>query len=216
MSYDLVIKNGMVIDGSGMPRHRADIAIKDGKIVEKGRISPNGAKVIDAEGRFVAPGFIDIHTHYDAQVLWDPLVTCSPWHGVTTVVMGNCGFTLAPCNPSDRDYITKMFAKVEGMNIDALTAGVDWRWRSFPEYLDVVDALPKGINVGAMVGHSALRRFVLGPDADQRPSSGAEIEEMKGHHARRDAPRRVRLHDLPLAYALRMGGRARTQPPRHA
>ena len=101
MSYDLVIKNGMVIDGSGMPRHRADIGIKDGKILEKGHISPNGAKVIDAEGRFVAPGFLDVHTHYDAQVLWDPLVTCSPWHGVTTVVMGNCGFTLAPCSPQD-------------------------------------------------------------------------------------------------------------------
>ena len=180
MSYDLVIKNGMVVDGSGMPRHRADVAIKDGKIVEKGRISPNGAKVIDAEGRYVAPGFIDVHTHYDAQVLWDPLVTCSPWHGVTTVVMGNCGFTLAPCNPGDRDFVTRMFAKVEGMNIDALTAGIDWQWRSFPEYLDVVDALPKGVNIGAMVGHSALRRFVIGPDADQRPSSGAEIEEMKG------------------------------------
>ena len=188
MSHDLVIKNGMVVDGSGMPRYRADIGIKDGQIIDMGHISTNGAQVIDADGRFVAPGFIDIHTHYDAQILWDPLVSCSPWHGVTSVIMGNCGFTLAPCNPQDRDYITRMFAKVEGMNIDALTAGIDWQWQSFPEYLDTLDTLPKGINVGAMVGHSALRRFALGEQASQRASTGDEIEQMKGltHDAMRN------------------------------
>src|SRR5438874_8443793 len=101
MTYDLVVKNGMVVDGTGLPRYRADVGIRHGKIVEMGRISPSGAKILDAEGKIVAPGFIDLHTHYDAQILWDPLLTCSPWHGATTVIMGNCGFTLAPVRPQD-------------------------------------------------------------------------------------------------------------------
>ena len=179
MTYDLVIKNGMVVDGSGLPRYRADVGIKDGKIVEKGRINANGAKVIDAEGKFVAPGFVDVHTHYDAQILWDPLLTCSPWHGVTSVVMGNCGFTLAPCLPKDREYISKMFAKVEGMNRNTLDAGIDWRWEDYPSYLDRIEQEKLGINVGCMVGHSAIRRFVMGEAANEREADAGEIQKMR-------------------------------------
>ena len=179
MAHDLVIKNGMVVDGSGMPRYRADVGMKDGKIVEKGKIDPNGARVIDAEGKIVAPGFVDVHTHYDAQILWDALLTCSPWHGVTSVVMGNCGFTLAPCNPEDREYISKMFARVEGMNVNTLDAGIDWRWRSFPEYLKRIQEEKLGVNVGTMVGHSAVRRFVMCEEANNREADADEIQAMK-------------------------------------
>ena len=179
MSYDLVIKNGTVVDGSGLPRHRADVAIKGGKIVAKGNVKANGAKVIDATGKIVAPGFVDIHTHYDGQILWDPLLTCSPWHGVTTVVMGNCGFTLAPCKPQDRDYLTEMFAKVEGIDMKALKLGLDWKWQSYPEYLKRIGKERIAINVATMIGHSALRRFVLGGEASERQSKPEEIKQMK-------------------------------------
>ena len=178
MAHDLVIKNGTIVDGTGLPRYRADIGIRDGKIVEKGKID-GGSKVIDAEGRIVAPGFIDIHTHYDAQVLWDPLVTSSPWHGFTTVVIGNCGFTIAPCKPEDRDYITGMLARVEGMNKKSIEAGVDWSWQSFGEYLDRLDRQPLGVNVATMVGHSGVRRFVMGPEASTKEATDAEIAQMK-------------------------------------
>ena len=179
MGYDLVIKNGMVVDGSGLPGYRTDVGIRGGRIVEMGRIEGGGAATLDAEGKVVAPGFIDIHTHYDAQVLWDPLLTSSPWHGVTTVIMGNCGFSLAPCLPRDRDYITHMFALVEGMNVTALRHGLDWRWQSFGEYLDSIQAREIGINVAAMVGHSSVRRFVLGEEASLRQATDAEIQQMK-------------------------------------
>ncbi len=125
-----------MVDGTGLPGCRTDVGIRDGQVVARGRLDVNGARVIDAEGKIVAPGFVDIHTHYDAQLLWDPLLTCSPWHGATSVVMGNCGFTLAPCRPEDRDFIARIFARVEGMNLRALEHGVDWDWQSFPEYLD--------------------------------------------------------------------------------
>ncbi len=179
MAHDLVIKNGMVLDGTGLPRYRADIGIKNGKIVEKGKIEPNGAKVVDAEGKFVAPGFVDLHTHYDAQILWDPYLSCSPWHGVTTVVMGNCGFTLAPCNPKDRDYLSRMFAQVEGVNLKAVQAGVDWQWRSFPEYLARIRKQKLGVNVATMIGHSAIRRFVMGEAANEREGDADEIQQMR-------------------------------------
>ncbi len=124
MAGDLLIKNGTVVDGTGAPSYRGDVGIKDGKFVDPASMD-NGARVIDAEGKVVAPGFVDIHTHYDAQIMWDPLLTCSPWHGVTTVIMGNCGFSLAPCLPKDREYILKMFARVEGMNVNTLQKGLD-------------------------------------------------------------------------------------------
>ncbi|MCH8196221.1 MAG: amidohydrolase family protein [Chloroflexi bacterium] len=179
MAYDLVIKNGLVVDGSGFPRYRADVGIKDGKIVAKGRIDPNGAKVVDAEGRIVAPGFVDVHTHYDAQIFWDPLLTCSPWHGATTVVMGNCGFTLAPCRPEHRDYLLRMFARVEGINLKALETGLEWEWQTFPEYLNRIKKEKLGVNVGTMIGHCAVRRYIMGEAANEREADDDEIQQMK-------------------------------------
>ena len=178
MAGDLLIKNGTVVDGTGAPSYRGDVGIKDGKFVDPASMD-NGARVIDAEGKVVAPGFVDIHTHYDAQIMWDPLLTCSPWHGVTTVIMGNCGFSLAPCLPKDREYILKMFARVEGMNVNTLQKGLDWRWQSFPEYLDRVQQENLGINVGTMVGHSAVRRFVMGEDSNTRAADADEVQQMK-------------------------------------
>ena len=158
MAYDLVIKGGTVVDGTGLRRHRSDIGIRHGKIVAQGRLDPGSARVIDAEGKIVAPGFIDLHTHYDAQILWDPLLTCSPWHGATTVVMGNCGFTLAPCAPKDREYLARMFARVEGINLKALEIGLDWQWKTYPEYLQRIRKEKIGINAASMVGHSEIGR----------------------------------------------------------
>ncbi|MSQ25877.1 MAG: D-aminoacylase, partial [Dehalococcoidia bacterium] len=179
MAYDLIIKNGTVVDGTGLPSCRTDVGVKDGRVVARGNLGKDAAKVIDAEGKIVAPGFVDIHTHYDAQILWDPLMTCSPWHGATTVVMGNCGFTLAPCRPQDRDFVARMFARVEGMNLRALEIGVDWKWQSFGEYLDRISGIPLGINAATMVGHSALRRYVMGEDAGKREANADEVQEMK-------------------------------------
>src|SRR5438046_10431492 len=156
MPYDLVIKNGVLSDGSGLPRHRADGAVRHGRIVATGRIREAAREVIDADGLVVAPGFIDGHTHMDAQIFWDPLGTCSCWHGVTTVVMGNCGFTLAPGRAADSDLVIRNIERAEDMSRAALEAGVEWQWETFPEYLDVLDQLPLGINYAANVGHSAL------------------------------------------------------------
>ncbi len=178
ISGDLLIRNGTVVDGSGAPARQGDVAIRGGRIVDPSAAKP-GCPVIDAGGQVVAPGFIDIHTHYDAQVMWDPMATCSPWHGVTTVVMGNCGYTLAPCLPRDREYIMQMFARVEGMNANALHHGLDWRWESFDEYLDRVSDAGPGINIGTMVGHSAVRRFVMGEEANTRQADADEVQRMK-------------------------------------
>ena len=162
MALDLVIKNGTVVDGSGMSRYRADIGVKAGKIVEIGRIRAPAERVIDADGRIVAPGFIDGHTHMDAQVNWDPLGSCSCWHGVTSVVMGNCGFALAPCKPDDREWFARCLTAVEDIPTEAMMAGIDWTWETFPEYLATVERLPKGLNYGMYIGHSALRMYAMG------------------------------------------------------
>ena len=162
MALDLLVKNGTVIDGSGMPRYRADIGVKGGRIVEIGRIRAPAGRVIDAEGMIVAPGFIDGHTHMDAQVNWDPLGSCSCWHGVTSVVMGNCGFALAPCKPSDREWFARCLTAVEDIPTEAIMDGIDWTWETFPEYLATVERLPKGLNYGAYIGHSALRMYTMG------------------------------------------------------
>ncbi len=157
MSYDLVIKNGMVIDGSGMARYRADVGVKDGLITHIGRIAEPSDEVIDAEGHVVTPGFVDGHTHMDAQIFWDQLGSCSCYHGVTTVVMGNCGFTLAPCRESEIDFVFRNLERAEDIAREAMLAGIEWRWESYPEYLDVLDTLPKAINYAGYIGHSALR-----------------------------------------------------------
>ena len=162
MALDLVIRGGTVVDGSGKARFTADVGIVDGKIVEVGRIKSVAARTIDADGLIVSPGFIDGHTHMDAQVAWDPLGSCSCWHGVTSVVMSNCGFALAPCKPEDRDWYARCLSAVEDIPTAAMAAGIDWTWETFPEYLATVERLPKAINYGMYIGHSALRMYVMG------------------------------------------------------
>ena len=178
MSYDLVIKGGRVMDGTGLPGFTSDVAVTDGRIVEIGRITGQSQRTIDADGLVVAPGFIDIHTHYDAQILWDPLASSSCWHGFTTMVFGNCGFTIAPAKTEDRTYLLKMLARVEGMSLSALEAGVDWDWTTVPEYLDRLGSR-LGVNVAAMIGHSAVRYHVMGEAALERAATEDEIRSMQ-------------------------------------
>jgi N-acyl-D-amino-acid deacylase len=178
MQYDLVIRNGTVIDGSGMPRYQADVGIVHGKIASIGRIRERAKEVIDAEGHVVAPGFIDGHTHMDAQVNWDPLGTCSCWHGITSVVMGNCGFSLAPCHENDKDLVMRNLERAEDISPVAMEAGIKWTWETFPEYLDTVERLPKGINYAAYLGHSALRTYVMGERAFSAEATPADVERM--------------------------------------
>ncbi len=149
MTLDLLVRNGTVVDGSGVARYRADVGIKNGRIVEIGRIRAPARQTLDADGLIVAPGFIDGHTHMDAQVAWDPLGSCSCWHGVTSVVMGNCGFALAPCPPDQQEWFARCLEAVEDIPTSAMMAGIDWTWETFPEYLAKVESLPKGINYGA-------------------------------------------------------------------
>ena len=179
MQYDLILKNGTVIDGSGLPRFQADVGISHGKIATIGRIRDGAREVIDAEGHVVAPGFVDAHTHMDAQVFWDPLGTCSCWHGITSVVMGNCGFSLAPCAEQDKLLVMRNLERAEDIAPEAMEAGIPWSWTTYPEYLDAVDALPKGINYAAYIGHSALRTHVMGERAFTQEASPADLEAMQ-------------------------------------
>src|SRR5947208_5054552 len=156
MSFDTVIHNGTIVDGTGLAPYRADVGIADGRIVEIGRIKERGTTDLDADGHVVTPGFIDGHTHMDAQVFWDELGSCSCWHGVTTVVMGHCGFTLAPAPAEQRALVVRNLERAEDISGVAMAAGIDWRWTTFAEYLDAVDARPKAINYAANIGHSAL------------------------------------------------------------
>jgi N-acyl-D-amino-acid deacylase len=179
MSYDIVIKNGMVVDGSGSARYRADVAIKGGKIAKIGRVNEKAKQTIDAEGHVVSPGFVDGHTHMDAQVFWDPIGSCSSYHGVTSVVMGNCGFTLAPCKQEDADLVFRNLERAEDLSRDAMLAGIDWTWETFPEFLDAVDDLPKGINYAGYIGHSALRTYTMGERAFEQEASEDEVKHMQ-------------------------------------
>jgi N-acyl-D-amino-acid deacylase len=179
MAYDLVIKNGVVIDGSGMPRYRGDVGVLGGRIAAIGRIRESAREVIDADGQVVAPGFVDGHTHMDAQVFWDPLGTCSCWHGVTSVVMGNCGFTLAPCAKSDRHLVVRNLERAEDIASEAMDAGIDWTWTTFPEFLTAVDGLPKGINYAGYVGHSALRTYAMGERAFDKAATEDDLRAME-------------------------------------
>ncbi len=165
MSYDLLIKNGTVVDGSGGARYRADVAVSDGKIAAIGKINARAKQQIDAEGHIVAPGFVDGHTHMDAQIFWDPIGSCSCYHGVTSAVMGNCGFTLAPCKQEDADLVFRNLERAEDLSRDAMLEGIDWSWETFPQFLDTIDDLPKGINYAGYIGHSALRTYVMGERA---------------------------------------------------
>lgn len=177
--YDLLIKDGLIVDGSGMPSYYGDVAIKAGKIAEVGRLDGPALRVINAKGRVVAPGFIDNHCHFDAQVTWDPLCTFSPNHGVTTVIFGNCSLGLAPVRPEGQEALAMMLSRVEAIPIESLEAGIDWDWETFPEYLDKIDQR-LGVNVGVMIGHSAIRQYVMGDDAREREhATDEEIEAMK-------------------------------------
>jgi N-acyl-D-aspartate/D-glutamate deacylase len=179
MAYDLVIRGGRVVDGSGLPSYVADVGVKDGKVVEVGKLKDGAAKSIDADGLAVSPGFIDHHTHLDAQMLWDPYGTCEPQHGVTSVVMGNCGLSLAPVRQGIEDAIVKSFIRVEAIPRIALEQGVKWNWHSYGEYLDNFEG-KIGINVGGLVGHIAVRHHAMGEEAVERTATGTEVQKMKG------------------------------------
>ena len=176
--FDAVVLNGTVVDGTGAAARVAGIGIRDGRVVAIGDLDESGQTVIDADGLVVAPGFIDLHSHYDAQVFWDTTLTPSCLHGVTTVVGGNCGLTLAPVSGVDQDFLTRLLARVEAIPVEALLAGVEYSWESYPEFLDAIDAKPLGLNMGFMVGHSAIRRAVMGPAASERESTSEELRAM--------------------------------------
>jgi len=181
MDYDLKVEGGLILDGSGRPGVQGSVAVKDGRMVAVGDAPGQAARTIDAGGLVIAPGFVDIHTHYDAQVMWDRMVTVSPWHGVTTVVMGNCGFGVAPTRPEHRGQIMRTLEKVEGMSLAALETGLgyDWPFETFPQYLEALEQRGVGINVAALVGHTAVRMYVMGDDAYERTATADEITAMQ-------------------------------------
>jgi N-acyl-D-aspartate/D-glutamate deacylase len=176
---DLLIRNGVVVDGTGAERRAADVGVVDGRIVVVGDTEDSAHRTIDADGLVITPGFVDLHAHYDAQVFWDQALSPSPLHGVTTVVGGNCGLTLAPVEPGDEDFLTRLLARVEAIPVEALRAGVTFRWNTYAEFLDVVEALPLGLNIGFMVGHSAIRRAVMGSEASASEASAVQIKAMQ-------------------------------------
>ncbi|HVN27867.1 MAG TPA: amidohydrolase family protein [Candidatus Binataceae bacterium] len=178
MTYDLVIKNGTVVDGTGAPRVRADVAIANGKIEEIGKISESAKRTIDASDLVVAPGFIDPHTHYDAQICWDPLVSCTSWHGVTSVVMGNCGVGIAPCKPNVRDIAAWDLVNVEAIPYDALNKGITWDWETFPQFMDAAQKRGAGINFGFMAPLTPFRHFVMGEESMQREATPEETAKI--------------------------------------
>ncbi len=176
-----VLRGALLVDGTGAPPRPADVVIEADRItaVEAPGTASGDGDVVDLDGLVLAPGFIDCHTHYDAQVLWDPDLTPSSWHGVTTVVMGNCGFGIAPTRPAGRETIARTLENVEGMSVEALFAGIPWTFETFPEYLDAVERAGPKLNVAVMLGHTPLRLYVLGEEAVERDATAAEIEEMR-------------------------------------
>ena len=177
--YDLIIRNGTVIDGTGADRKVADIAISEGQIMKVGEVLERANNEIDANGKLVAPGWVDIHTHYDGQATWDPILAPSSWHGVTTVVMGNCGVGFAPVKPDDRDFLIELMEGVEDIPGAALSEGINWQWESFPEYLDALEAFPRAIDVATQVPHGAIRAYVMGErcNTDYAPTDD-EVTQM--------------------------------------
>jgi N-acyl-D-aspartate/D-glutamate deacylase len=178
MAYDLLIKNGRIIDGSGRPAFHGDVGVAHGRIVELGRLDGPARRTIEADGRVVAPGFVDNHCHYDAQVLWDGLCTYSCHHGATTVIIGNCSLALAPVKPHEREKLAGMLSYVEAIPMDVLQAGVPWSWETFPEYMSTIGQ-KLGVNVGTLVGHSAVRLYAMGEAASERAATDAELDVMR-------------------------------------
>ncbi|MDP6965609.1 MAG: amidohydrolase family protein [Acidimicrobiales bacterium] len=179
MTTDLVIRGGSVIDGTGSPAFTADIAVEDDRIVEIGKVEGKGKREIDADGQIVTPGFVDIHTHLDAQLAWDPIASSSCWHGVTSVVLGNCGVTFAPVAKGGATVLAEMMESVEDIPAESILDGLSWNWSSYGEYLDEVENLPKGVNVGGMVGHCAVRLAAMGERSiDETPATLEDIEAM--------------------------------------
>ncbi len=178
MAYDIVIRNGMLVDGTGAEPTRADVAIVGDRVAAVGQVEGEAARTIDAEGCLVTPGFVDIHTHLDAQIFWDPTLSSPCWHGVTSVVMGNCGVGFAPCKPEDREFLARLMQSVEDIPSRSIMEGLSWNWESYGEYLDEVERLPKGMNVGGMVGHCAVRYAAMGKRWEQEQASPEDIERM--------------------------------------
>ena len=179
MGYDIVIRNGTVIDGTGEPGRQADIAIQGDRIARVGEVAETGKREIDATDRLVTPGFVDIHTHLDAQIAWDPISSSSCYHGVTSAVLGNCGVTFAPCKPEDRNYLAELMESVEDIPAHSILSGLPWNWESYGEYLEAVDSMDKGINVGGMVGHCAVRYHAMGERSlDEAPAGADDIERI--------------------------------------
>lgn len=221
MPLDLLIRNGTVVDGTGAPPYRADIAVTEGRIAEIGKPTASAQQVIDADDLVVAPGFIDPHTHYDAQICWDPLITCSSWHGVTTVIMGNCGVGLAPCKPAERDVAAWNLVHVEAIPYDVLDRGITWDWETFPEYMDAAQRRGLGINVGFLAALSPLRHWAMGEEAMSRAATedeASEVRRMLGQTLAAGAfgfsltvmPQHVGYKGLPLACRLASHDELRT------
>ncbi len=179
MSYDLLIKGGTIVDGTGAAAYQGDVAITGDRVVAVGQVEGTAKRVLDASGHIVAPGFVDIHTHLDAQITWDPVGSSSCWHGVTSVVMGNCGVTFAPCKKDDREYLARLMESVEDVPAKSILEGMPWTWEHYSEYLTALDGIAKGINAGGMIGHCALRLYAMGEEAlENNPASADQIDAM--------------------------------------
>ena len=180
MAYDLKIEGGTIVDGTGAPGYRGDVGIANGRIVALGRADAAARQTIDATGRVASPGFIDIHTHYDFQMFWDPMLSISSWHGVTSVVIGNCGFGIAPTRPEHRDLMAATMESVEGMDGRALREGLgeDWQFETFPQLLDAIERRGIAVNIGALIGHTPVRLYVMGPDSVERTATAEEVALM--------------------------------------
>jgi N-acyl-D-aspartate/D-glutamate deacylase len=205
MAYDIVIRNGTLVDGSGRPPVRGDLAISGARIAAVGEVDGRGARTIDAEGQLVTPGFVDIHTHLDAQLSWDPLATSPCWHGVTSVVMGNCGVGFAPCRPADRDYLARLMESVEDIPAASIREGLRWNWVTYGDFLDALETLPKGVNAGGLIGHCSVRLWAMGERAVSQHEAGpddiARMREIVAEGLSRGAlgfsTSRTRLHRTP-------------------